>query len=82
MNGSLGIQAHLGDFAREGLKILVLGVRILTEDVCLKWLKRFETESISIKNRDDYVWSKIVIFVDVNQTNFCFWIVIINTKKM
>ena len=55
MNGSLGIQAHLGDFAREGLKILVLGVRILTEDVCLKWLKRFETESISIKNRDDYV---------------------------
>ena len=48
----LGIQSHLGEFASEGLRTLVLGVRFLTEDECTRWLETHKDASTSIKNRD------------------------------
>jgi len=48
----LGIQAHLGDFASEGLRTLVLGVRFLSETECDSWLKSFKAAASSIKDRD------------------------------
>jgi len=49
----MGLQTHLGDFASEGLRTLVLGIRVLSEDDCSTWLNRFEAASTSICNRDD-----------------------------
>mmetsp|Transcript_12398 Transcript_12398/g.18355 ORF Transcript_12398/g.18355 Transcript_12398/m.18355 type:complete len:1288 (-) Transcript_12398:100-3963(-) len=51
MSTLLGIQAHLGDFASEGLRTLVLGVRFLSEKECASWLDRYKTASSSIKDR-------------------------------
>jgi len=48
----LGIQAHLGEFASEGLRTLVLGVRILSEDDTEQWLSKFKEASTSIEDRD------------------------------
>lgn len=49
----LGIQSHLGEFASEGLRTLVLGVRFLTEDECTRWLETYKDASTSIKNREE-----------------------------
>ena len=49
----LGIQAHLGDFAREGLRTLVLGMRVLTEDESTEWLAQYSSAAISIENRSE-----------------------------
>lgn len=49
----LGIQSHLGDFASEGLRTLVLGVRILSEKECSNWLEMYKEAATSIKNRDE-----------------------------
>merc|ERR1740124_1549366 len=48
----LGIQSHLGAFASEGLRTLVLGVRILSEHDCMEWLRKFEKASASLVDRD------------------------------
>ena len=48
----LGIQDHLGIFAREGLRTLVLGVRILTERECQSWLEEYNKAAASINDRD------------------------------
>ena len=48
----LEIQAHLGQFASEGLRTLVLGVRFLSESFGRNWLKRHEQAAASISNRD------------------------------
>eukprot|EP00557_Chaetoceros_sp_GSL56_P002726 CAMPEP_0176499310 /NCGR_PEP_ID=MMETSP0200_2-20121128/12857_1 /TAXON_ID=947934 /ORGANISM="Chaetoceros sp., Strain GSL56" /LENGTH=1734 /DNA_ID=CAMNT_0017897717 /DNA_START=151 /DNA_END=5351 /DNA_ORIENTATION=- len=47
----LNMQSQLGVFASEGLRTLVLGIRILTEDECSKWLAEYEKASTSISNR-------------------------------
>ena len=39
-NASLLLQSHLGKFASEGLRTLVLGLRILSEDECTDLLKK------------------------------------------
>jgi phospholipid-transporting ATPase len=49
---TLGIQSHLGEFASEGLRTLVLGVRFLTEDQCDEWLEKYNAASSAIDNRD------------------------------
>jgi magnesium-transporting ATPase (P-type) len=49
----LGIQSHLGDFASEGLRTLVLGVRILTEEECDQWMATYTAASTSIKDREE-----------------------------
>jgi magnesium-transporting ATPase (P-type) len=49
----LGIQSHLGEFASEGLRTLVLGVRFLTENECTRWLETYKDASTSIKNREE-----------------------------
>lgn len=49
----LGLQSHLGEFASEGLRTLVLGVRFLTEKESEDWLEVYKTAATSIKNRDD-----------------------------
>jgi magnesium-transporting ATPase (P-type) len=49
---TLGIQSHLGEFASEGLRTLVLGVRFLTEDQCNDWLEKYNAASTAIDNRD------------------------------
>eukprot|EP00934_Nitzschia_sp_Nitz4_P003792 Nitzschia sp. Nitz4//scaffold193_size40683//22974//28351//NITZ4_007501-RA/size40683-augustus-gene-0.57-mRNA-1//-1//CDS//3329540285//3782//frame0 len=49
----LGIQSHLGEFASEGLRTLVLGIRFLTDDQCTTWLEEFKAASTSIKNRNE-----------------------------
>ena len=48
----LGLEAHLGDFATEGLRTLVLGVRVLNETTCRDWLKVHADASNSIVDRD------------------------------
>jgi magnesium-transporting ATPase (P-type) len=48
----LGIQSHLGEFASEGLRTLVLGVRFLTEAQCEKWLDQYKSATTSIKDRE------------------------------
>uniref|UniRef100_A0A7S2VCJ9 P-type sodium-transporting ATPase4 n=1 Tax=Entomoneis paludosa TaxID=265537 RepID=A0A7S2VCJ9_9STRA len=47
----LGLQAQLGDFASEGLRTLVLGLRILTEDECDEWLLRYKAASVALTDR-------------------------------
>jgi len=49
----LNIQSHLGVFATEGLRTLVLGVRILTEQESDGWLAKYKKASTSIDNRDE-----------------------------
>ena len=49
----LGIQSHLGDFAAEGLRTLVLGVRFLTEKECESWMNTYKEAATSIKNREE-----------------------------
>lgn len=49
----LGIQAHLGEFASEGLRTLVLGVKILSDEDAEVWLSKFKEASTSIENRDE-----------------------------
>jgi len=48
----LGLQAHLGAFACEGLRTLVLGIRILCEKELSKWLTTFQKASIALNNRE------------------------------
>jgi magnesium-transporting ATPase (P-type) len=48
----LSMQSHLGEFAREGLRTLVLGVRILSELECSEWLAEYTSAAASLKNRD------------------------------
>ena len=48
----LGMQAHLGDFASEGLRTLVLGVRILSEEELEEWLATHKAAAKSIKDRE------------------------------
>lgn len=48
----LGIQSQLGEFASEGLRTLVLGIRFLAEKECEDWLETHKTAATSIKNRD------------------------------
>ena len=50
---TLGLQVHLGDFASEGLRTLVLGMRVLSEDQCTEWLEEYNAAVTSLKNRDD-----------------------------
>jgi magnesium-transporting ATPase (P-type) len=50
---TLSLQAHLGEFAREGLRTLVLGMRILTEKECAEWLETHNAASTSLKNREE-----------------------------
>jgi magnesium-transporting ATPase (P-type) len=49
----LGIQSHLGTFASEGLRTLVLGMRVLTESQCEAWLEKYTEASTSINNREE-----------------------------
>jgi magnesium-transporting ATPase (P-type) len=50
----LGVQSHLGDFAREGLRTLVLGMRILSEDECEEWLGVYKAAAVTLgPSRDD-----------------------------
>jgi magnesium-transporting ATPase (P-type) len=48
----LGIQSHLGEFASEGLRTLVLGIRFLTDGECEDWLQQYRKAASSLKNRD------------------------------
>jgi len=48
----LGIQAHLGAFASEGLRTLVLGIRILSEQECTAWLNKYDKAAASLDDRD------------------------------
>jgi magnesium-transporting ATPase (P-type) len=48
----LGLQSHLGEFASEGLRTLVLGVKILSDEETEAWLSKFKDASTSIENRD------------------------------
>ncbi len=48
----LNMQSQLGIFASEGLRTLVLGVRVLTEDECDDWLTKFNGAATAIENRE------------------------------
>jgi len=48
----LGIQAHLGAFASEGLRTLVLGIRILSEHECMNWVEKYNKAAASLVSRD------------------------------
>jgi magnesium-transporting ATPase (P-type) len=49
----LGLQTHLGEFASEGLRTLVLGMRFLSEKESEAWLEVYKTAATSIKNRGE-----------------------------
>jgi magnesium-transporting ATPase (P-type) len=49
---TLSLQSHLGEFAREGLRTLVLGMRILTEEECSQWLAKYNSAATSLKDRE------------------------------
>jgi len=51
-DSNLSLQTHLGEFAKEGLRTLVLGVRILSEDEYSEWLAKYKTAASSIKDRE------------------------------
>jgi len=46
-----GIHAHLGDFATEGLRTLVLGIRILSDSEASEWLTKFHDASTTTFDR-------------------------------
>ena len=48
----LGIQSHLGEFASEGLRTLVLGIRFLTDAESEEWLSLYQKATSSLKSRD------------------------------
>ncbi len=48
----LNMQSQLGVFASEGLRTLVLGVRILSEEECDDWLTKYNLAATSIENRE------------------------------
>jgi magnesium-transporting ATPase (P-type) len=48
----LGLQSHLGEFASEGLRTLVLGIKILSDEETEAWLSKFKDASTSIEDRD------------------------------
>ena len=50
---TLGLQVHLGDFASEGLRTLVLGMRILSDEECAEWMEEFKAAATALKNRDE-----------------------------
>lgn len=50
---TLSLQSHLGEFAREGLRTLVLGVRILTDVECSEWLATYNAAATSLKGREE-----------------------------
>ena len=52
LDALLGLQANLGEFATEGLRTLVLGVKVLLEDEADQWLAKFMDASTSIDDRD------------------------------
>jgi len=52
-DSNLSLQSHLGEFAREGLRTLVLGVRLLSEDECTEWLAEYNAAATSIQKRDE-----------------------------
>lgn len=52
LDSLLGLQAHLGEFASEGLRTLVLGIKILTDEGAEEWLSKYKKASTSIENRD------------------------------
>jgi len=49
----LGLEAHLGEFASEGLRTLVLGVRFLTDEECKEWLEMYTAAATAINGRDE-----------------------------
>ncbi|EEC45989.1 P4, P type ATPase, partial [Phaeodactylum tricornutum CCAP 1055/1] len=53
MANMLGLQAHLGDFASEGLRTLVLGMRVLTEAECEEWLIVYKEAAVALKDRSE-----------------------------
>ena len=56
MSTQLGLEAHLGDFASEGLRTLVLGVRILADEEVDAWLARYKAAAKSIKHRQEKLY--------------------------
>ena len=51
MARELGLETHLGEFASEGLRTLVLGVRFLTDNECDMWLDQFTAAATALKDR-------------------------------
>jgi magnesium-transporting ATPase (P-type) len=49
----LNLQSHLGTFASEGLRTLVLGVRILSEKELEDWMVTYHKASTAITNRNE-----------------------------
>jgi magnesium-transporting ATPase (P-type) len=49
---SLGLQMHLGEFAREGLRTLVLAMKVLTEEECFSWLETYNAAATSLQDRN------------------------------
>ena len=49
----LNMQSQLGIFASEGLRTLVLGIRVLTETDCEAWLAKYKIASTAIENREE-----------------------------
>ena len=53
MATTLGMESHLGEFASEGLRTLVLGVRFLTDNECNAWLETHAAATTAMKGRGE-----------------------------
>ena len=49
----LELETHLGDFASEGLRTLVLGMKVLSEEQLEEWLKSYKEALTAMKGRDE-----------------------------
>lgn len=56
-------QVHLGEFAKEGLRTLVLGMRVLTEEKCEEWLRIYSKAATSMNNRDELL-KQAAVFIE------------------
>jgi magnesium-transporting ATPase (P-type) len=65
MANMLGLQAHLGDFASEGLRTLVLGMRVLTEAECEEWLIVYKEAAVALKDRSELL-TKAALQIEQN----------------
>lgn len=61
MEHLLRMQVHLGEFAKEGLRTLVLGMKILTESECSDWLSTYNAAATSMSNREELLKQAAII---------------------
>lgn len=61
----LGLQAQLGEFASEGLRTLVLGLRVLSESECEEWMLQYKAASVALTGRAELM-TEAAVAIETN----------------